>query len=62
MIQRKVQCPNCENALTVRSNPGEVVKVTCPSCGFPGKVTFDEQDPIRDILKHKDYILGLPLA
>jgi len=39
-IQKRVKCPNCGENLTVSGKPGEVVKVTCPSCGVMGKVTF----------------------
>jgi predicted RND superfamily exporter protein len=39
-IQKRVKCPNCGEILTVSGKPGEIVKVTCPSCGAMGKVTF----------------------
>ena len=40
MIAKKVQCPKCGHIITSSGNPGEVVKVTCPSCGTNGKITF----------------------
>ena len=39
-MDKIVQCPQCKNALSVSGNPGEIVKVKCPSCGNNGKVTF----------------------
>jgi len=39
-MDKTVQCPQCKNTLSVSGNPGEIVKVTCPSCGNNGKVTF----------------------
>ena len=40
MIQKKFQCPNCRKISTYPGNPGEIIKVTCPSCGVQGKATF----------------------
>jgi ABC-2 type transport system ATP-binding protein len=40
IIQKQVLCSRCKNVLIVSGNPGEVIKVTCPSCGAFGKVTF----------------------
>jgi ABC-2 type transport system ATP-binding protein len=40
MVEKTVQCPNCGKTITCSGNPGEIVKVTCPSCGIEGKVTF----------------------
>jgi ABC-2 type transport system ATP-binding protein len=39
-MEKTVQCPQCKNNLDVSGNPGEIVKVTCPTCGNKGKVTF----------------------
>ena len=39
-IQKTVRCPNCGGILVVLGKPGDVVKVTCVSCGTKGKVTF----------------------
>ena len=41
-IQKKVRCPNCGEIVNVTGKPGEVVKVTCPSCATLGKVTFEK--------------------
>ncbi len=43
MIQKKVQCPVCHTPLSVSGEPGEVVRITCSSCGTVGKVTFPKQ-------------------
>jgi len=40
MGQKHVKCPNCGESLTCSGEPGEVVKITCPSCKTSGKVTF----------------------
>jgi ABC-2 type transport system ATP-binding protein len=47
MEEKTVQCPKCGELITTFGNPGEIVKVDCPSCGNEGKVTFQkiiEQD------------------
>ena len=41
-IQKRVRCPNCGEIVNVPGKPGEVVKVTCPSCAALGKVTFEK--------------------
>jgi ABC-2 type transport system ATP-binding protein len=41
-LQKQVSCPTCKTVLHCRGSPGEIVKVTCPSCGTPGKVTFEQ--------------------
>jgi len=38
--QKRVRCPNCGEIINVSGKPGEVVKVTCPSCATFGKVTY----------------------
>jgi len=40
MAEKTVQCPKCSKKITISGNPGEIVKVTCPSCGNKGKITF----------------------
>lgn len=42
MVEKTVQCPKCGKIITSYGNPGEIVKVNCPSCGNEGKVTFQE--------------------
>ena len=42
MAEKKVQCPKCSKVITSSGNPGEIVKITCPSCGTQGKVTFSK--------------------
>lgn len=41
MIEKRVQCPKCQEKITCYGNPGEIVKLTCPSCGTSGKVIFE---------------------
>jgi len=40
MLERRVQCPRCNNIQSATGNPGDVVVAVCPVCGFRGKVTF----------------------
>jgi ABC-2 type transport system ATP-binding protein len=42
MIKKEVQCPKCSKKIITFGNPGEVVKITCSSCGTQGKVTFEK--------------------
>ena len=42
IIQKQVSCPTCNTILTCSGDPGEIVKITCPSCGTLGKVTFEQ--------------------
>jgi len=49
MIEKRVQCPKCHTILISTGNPGEVVKVKCPSCGTLGKVTFKLPVPSDEI-------------
>ena len=41
-IKKWVRCPNCGKIVTVTGKPGDVVKVTCPSCACLGKVTYEK--------------------
>jgi len=47
MKQKKTKCPKCHNILTISGNPGETIKITCPSCGTSGKVTFEKDEGSR---------------
>ena len=49
MVEKSVQCPNCGKIITSSGKPGEVVNVTCPSCGTIGKVTFKKSILTDDI-------------
>jgi ABC-2 type transport system ATP-binding protein len=51
MIEKKIQCPKCGEIFTSSGNPGDIVKVTCSSCGTEGKVIFK-----KTIFKDKDAI------
>jgi ABC-2 type transport system ATP-binding protein len=42
MVEKTVRCPKCGNIITCSGIPSDVVKITCPSCGTPGKVTFQK--------------------
>jgi ABC-2 type transport system ATP-binding protein len=42
MIKKNVQCPNCKRIIPASGNDGQVLTVTCPSCGLQGKVTFEQ--------------------
>jgi len=44
MIEKTVKCPGCGEIITTTGEPGEKVKVECPSCGKTGKVTFKKED------------------
>ena len=48
MIEKKVQCPKCGKVITCSGNLGDLVRITCPSCGIEGKVTFRKTAPIKD--------------
>lgn len=43
MIQKHVQCPVCHTPLSISGEPGQVVQLTCSTCGTAGKVTFPTQ-------------------
>ena len=56
MIKKTVRCPECLKTVVCSGEPGNVVKIICPSCGSAGKVTFEKHDYIieaRDV--HKIY-------
>lgn len=42
MPEKTVRCPGCGKTLTYSGNPGESMKVVCPSCKTEGKVTFSK--------------------
>ncbi len=54
MIKKEVQCPNCKKIIYALGKDGQVVTVTCPSCGLQGKITFEQSQryspktPIED--------------
>lgn len=49
MPQKTVKCPNCGKIIDVTGKPGEIVKITCPSCNSLGKVTFEKSYPTNNI-------------
>jgi ABC-2 type transport system ATP-binding protein len=40
MIQKKIQCPNCDAISSTYGDIGDVIRIKCPACGITGKVTF----------------------
>ena len=40
MVEKKIQCPSCSEVFTASGNPGDIVKVTCPSCKMEGRIAF----------------------
>ena len=58
-IEKSVRCPKCMKIVTTSGLPGEVKKITCPSCGSVGKVTFRKKDYIIQAENvHKTYTGG----
>jgi ABC-2 type transport system ATP-binding protein len=58
VMEKTVQCPKCDSKINVKGNPGDIIKVFCPSCGNPGKVTFNKRMigdnnaiEVRDLIK-----------
>ena len=45
MVERRVRCPSCKAVVVCSGNPGEIVHITCPTCGSLGKVTFPTDIP-----------------
>ena len=41
-MEKTIRCPNCSKTTTCTGRPGETKKLTCPSCGAIGKVTFED--------------------
>ena len=49
MITKSIQCPNCQNTITVQGEPGQQMIVTCPKCNTKGGFTFPhEQQVVRN--------------
>ena len=44
MVEKKIQCPNCNQIVISTGNPGDVVSIVCPSCGAKGKFTFKKSE------------------
>lgn len=49
MIQKTVRCPNCGTISTISGEPGEILKIKCPSCDTEGKFTFPKPLPADGI-------------
>jgi ABC-type multidrug transport system ATPase subunit/phage FluMu protein Com len=41
MDTKTIKCPKCNYHLTIKGNPGETKKITCPECKTDGVYTFD---------------------
>ena len=58
-IKKDVRCPNCMKIVSVEGSAGEILKITCPACGFLGKVTFRKTEYIIEAENvHKIYSTG----
>lgn len=58
-IKKDVRCPNCMKIVSVTGNAGDILKITCPACGFLGKVTFRKTEYIIEAENvHKIYSTG----
>lgn len=58
-IKKDVRCPKCMSILSVTGSPGDVLKITCPTCGKLGKVTFRLTEYIIEAENiHKIYSTG----
>jgi len=43
MVEKTVRCPKCSTLISCSGEPGQILKIKCPSCGITGKVTFKFQ-------------------
>jgi len=43
MKEKIVKCPKCGKIINQSGNPGEVIRITCPSCGLKGKISFERE-------------------
>jgi len=41
VVEKTVNCPKCKKTMTFSGNPGETVKINCPSCSTEGEITFN---------------------
>jgi len=41
-MEKTVRCPKCHEIITCSGETGEIIKITCPSCGNVGKVSFED--------------------
>jgi putative ABC transport system ATP-binding protein len=58
-IKKDVRCPNCMKIVSVAGSAGDILKITCPACGFLGKVTFRKTEYIIEAENvHKIYSTG----
>ena len=58
-IKKDVRCPNCMKIVSVEGSAGDILKITCPACGFLGKVTFRKTEYIIEAENvHKIYSTG----
>ena len=58
-IKKDVRCPNCMKIVSIAGSAGDILKITCPACGFLGKVTFRKTEYIIEAENvHKIYSTG----
>lgn len=41
-----MRCPKCQKVSKFIGKPGETQKITCPFCGFQGKISFEKIEPV----------------
>lgn len=44
-MEKTVRCPKCHEITTCSGETSEIIKITCPSCGSVGKVSFEDVKP-----------------
>ena len=48
MVEKKIQCPNCNEIITAVGGPGDIVSIICPSCRTEGKFIFKKTDILEN--------------
>jgi len=56
-IEKRVACPHCKNAITVKGYPGETIEITCPKCNTKGIFAFPGESKPRTIRKGESAIV-----
>lgn len=58
-LKEDFRCPVCLKIVTFTGNPGDVIKLKCPSCGTLGKVVFRKPEYLIEAENvHKVYTTG----
>src|SRR5512136_610032 len=45
-MEKVMRCPKCQKVSKFIGKPGEIQKITCPLCGFQGKISFEKIEPV----------------